>query len=395
MKPNILLAIGASTLCISEIVQAGTLTVPQEYSTIQSAINAAHNGDMILVGSGEYTELITITRDIQLIGAGPLVTILNAQIQGSAITVDAFDAASIRIEGFTIKNGAAYANPILETYGGAIRVFDSTVTVDNCWLIDSVAMAGGGLSVINSIVYLNNCIIENNTAGDGGLGGGIYSENSNINLYGCIVQNNSAYQGGGIYKYGDGIGFEAVENSSFISNIAFDAGGAIYAIGDLTVLDSVFDSNTSSDYGGALHLSDMPNSYDAEYYISGSTFVNNTKGAIAKNIGHLVVIESSFIANTNGPAIWQLGYTAEITNCVFMANSALLDQGGGIYNQGGNLTVNSGQFCDNYPSAILGCNLEIGSIGSCVDQCLADLNYDGVVNTTDLLLLFAAWGVCD
>jgi hypothetical protein len=49
---------------------AGTINVPGDYPTIQQAINAAANGDVILVGAGVHDENIVISgkSSISLIG---------------------------------------------------------------------------------------------------------------------------------------------------------------------------------------------------------------------------------------------------------------------------------------------------------------------------------------
>ena len=51
----------ASALVASDAVVAATLRVPQDYPTIQAAINAAHNGDLVLVSPGVYNENLTLS----------------------------------------------------------------------------------------------------------------------------------------------------------------------------------------------------------------------------------------------------------------------------------------------------------------------------------------------
>jgi pectin methylesterase-like acyl-CoA thioesterase len=50
-------------------VYAATITVPDNYSTIQAAINAAHAGDTIVVRAGTYSENLTVDKDIILTAA--------------------------------------------------------------------------------------------------------------------------------------------------------------------------------------------------------------------------------------------------------------------------------------------------------------------------------------
>lgn len=62
---------GILGIAITNVMGASvsTLNVPNEYTTIQGAINAADNGDIVNVEAGTYTEAITIDKPITLLGA--------------------------------------------------------------------------------------------------------------------------------------------------------------------------------------------------------------------------------------------------------------------------------------------------------------------------------------
>jgi len=47
-----------SLIIVSSLLNAATLNVPSQYSTVQSAINASSNGDTVLVQPGTYVENI-------------------------------------------------------------------------------------------------------------------------------------------------------------------------------------------------------------------------------------------------------------------------------------------------------------------------------------------------
>src|SRR3970282_144967 len=57
---------------------ASLITVPTDYPTIQSAIDAASPGDTIKVLPGIYTEQIIITKDLKIIGSGAKSTVIKA-----------------------------------------------------------------------------------------------------------------------------------------------------------------------------------------------------------------------------------------------------------------------------------------------------------------------------
>jgi len=90
------------------------IRVPQGHPSIQAAIDAAQDGDMVLVSPGNYTEnivlsgkTITVTSEFQGIQDPSIIdqTIIDGD-GGVAITVDASVGPKTKINGFTIQNGS-------------------------------------------------------------------------------------------------------------------------------------------------------------------------------------------------------------------------------------------------------------------------------------------------
>ncbi len=79
------------------------LRVPQDYPSIQEAINAANNGDTIVVSEGVYHESVWVNKTLTLIGENKNTTIIESWglDLGSGIIVKAND---VSIRGFTIRN---------------------------------------------------------------------------------------------------------------------------------------------------------------------------------------------------------------------------------------------------------------------------------------------------
>jgi hypothetical protein len=101
---------------------AAVRRVPEDYETIQAAIDAAEDGDTVLAARGVYVEALKISgKSITLTSAFPetrdpadrLNTVLDGGIYGgdellrndATITVAADTGAKTRITGFTIRNG--------------------------------------------------------------------------------------------------------------------------------------------------------------------------------------------------------------------------------------------------------------------------------------------------
>ncbi len=84
-----------------------------------------------------------------------------------------------------------------------------------------------------------------------------------------------------------------------------------------------------------------------------------------------------------------------LTNCTFSGNNA--SSGGGMYNDNSNPSLTDTTVCGNTPDQIYGGWTDNG--GNIVaDECpidCPDLDGDGEVKVSDLLILLAAWGPCD
>ena len=95
----------------------GLLHVPQDFGTIQAAVDAANEGDTIQVAQGTYNEQVLIEgkSDIQLRGA-------NAVLQGSqaGVGISVVDSNHILVEGF-IVDGYAVGITLDDTHYSRIQ----------------------------------------------------------------------------------------------------------------------------------------------------------------------------------------------------------------------------------------------------------------------------------
>jgi parallel beta-helix repeat protein len=84
--------------------EPSTITVPDDYPTIQEAINAANPGDTIMVATGTYLENIVVNKTVTLIGEDSNNTIIDGGDFGTVILVI---ANNVSISKFTIKNSGS------------------------------------------------------------------------------------------------------------------------------------------------------------------------------------------------------------------------------------------------------------------------------------------------
>jgi len=87
-------------------IRTVTRVVPDQYPTIQSAINNANDGDTIFVESGTYFEHIVVNRTVSLVGEDSQTTIVDANGTGRGLSIV---RGYVNITGFTVrKSGSAY-----------------------------------------------------------------------------------------------------------------------------------------------------------------------------------------------------------------------------------------------------------------------------------------------
>jgi len=133
-------------------VSAKILRVPQDYTTIQAAINAAHRGDTVQVSAGIYYEAINVNEEIILKGADKTTTIIDGR---QALNTVYVSVSSVRITGFTIRNGNNGIRVMSQI--GTVNVTDNIIKNNRYGLSllgDDVAPTTG--NIISKNTFENN-----------------------------------------------------------------------------------------------------------------------------------------------------------------------------------------------------------------------------------------------
>ncbi|UCF59713.1 MAG: right-handed parallel beta-helix repeat-containing protein [Anaerolineaceae bacterium] len=360
------------------------LRVPQDHDSIQAAIDAAHEGDMIIVSPGTYQENIDFTgKEITLQSMDPddpdvvAATIIDGGGNGSVVTFQSGETVRARLEGFTITNGSGnlYRRNQAEEIqacrgdlfdsgeekrycGGGIVVDNSWPTIENNVIRENTVQHGGGgifVTMRSFPTIRGNTIIENRAAGGAGIhvvyeswpiiegnmirnnyanypGGGLLVDlGSAPRIEGNTISENEAVVGAGIIVFNHAS--PVIRNNDISYNMGRQNGGAIFVgvNSSVTIENNTIRGNRASIGAGIIM------EIDSELTITGNTFIENdaffTGGGIDMSDDCRAAVEgNTFIGNRAefGGAIMLRGGTSSfVENNIFHENQARL--GGAIY----------------------------------------------------------------
>ncbi len=340
-----------------------------QYPSIQAAIDAAVDGDTVILAPGTFRG--DGNRDIDFKGKAITLGSTNPNDPDivAATIIDCNgtesephrgfyfhseeDANSI-IAGLTVINGVAWKGGAVlcshsspkftdcvfrgneayddDTGGGAMYNEDCSPTLIDCLFTDNEAMPsasyGGGITNHRSSPTLTNCTFINNRAWSGG---GIYNtENSSPKVTECVFTNNAAARGGGMTCEG---GNAILSHCSFIENSASYYGGGLNNIiaSNTTLLNCTFSDNSATNNGGGMF------NEDSNPTLLNCTFNGNSAGSDGGGMfnGYSdsapTLLNCTFSGNDaggDGGAMYYMYSRPILTNCIFSRNSA--SYGGGI-----------------------------------------------------------------
>lgn len=259
--------------------------VPVDYPTIQAAVNAAGDGDTILIGNGLYSGPGNI--DIQWDATIKHLVIMSENGRDHC-TIDCMEGG----RGFTLNNGQDHRDVI------------DGLTITN----GNGGSAGGAILIDSTSPRIINCMLLNNTAfGDTYLyqGGGAInvSDNSSPVIKGNIIRGNYCGHGGGGISFDKGA-HGVVENNIIDSNETHGNGGgiALEHNSDPLIINNLIIKNFSyGHFGGGIYT-----------HISNPAIINNT---IAYNTTYI----EYYPGNGGGIGIEGEPYPA-IRNCIIWNN---------------------------------------------------------------------------
>jgi outer membrane protein assembly factor BamB len=188
------------------------LRVPEDYKTVQEAVDAAAIGDTILVGPGIYNGSVVINKTLTVLGGKGSDPVFSGGGSGIAITL--LPGAS----------GTVIAGIVITNYAQAVAIVNAT----NCRIYDTT------ISLINQ----NGIVVQGNNAQQNSICSNIF-ENNAIALNLTASSTSTAVYKNIISSSGTGVGLNLESNANIIYanniednrigvNVASSSGNRIY-----------------------------------------------------------------------------------------------------------------------------------------------------------------------
>lgn len=241
------LCISLSLFPLQGIAQA-IIHVPSDAPTVQAGIDAASNGDTVLVASGTYNEnidfkgkAITVTSGASDVSAATMV-ILNGSDDGPVVTLSTNEPASAVLNGFTIQGG--HASLASQKNGGGIYISGAAPQITNnlvrANLGCGIAAFNGASPIIRGNISRENsadstggsqCAGPQSQVGQPGIGialiqpGDVVVDSNLVESNTCIASSRVTCGTTGIYVLAGGV--ISIKNNTIRNNFSNDTAGLL------------------------------------------------------------------------------------------------------------------------------------------------------------------------
>lgn len=304
------------------------IVVPDNFPTIQEAVNAAVPGDIVRVRAGIYVENLTLDKPISLTAEGfdqinPVnnLTIIDGGGKGPAILIPAGLTQMPTIQGFAIQN----ASDGIRAQSQFVAEYNYIHSSAN--LVNYQRGAGG---INRNNVYFSSgddaihiddlnmpLLVENNRilyAGDDGIEINLQSLTAPPAAVNVTIRNNMI-----IGSAEDGIQFVDFANDPQDTNRRFELMGNLLANNKKAGIGLMPNANTVEDYSGA-DAAEAIRAYN-------NTFYGNDYGISG---GANLVIFNSIIVNSATRGVWKVqgpaGANAVVADSLFFNNKVDAEQ---------------------------------------------------------------------
>ncbi len=259
-------------------------------STLQAAVDAAHDGDTIVIAPGTYTGGVIVDVSVAIVGAGSGSTTIKGG--GPVLTIGVPHATSqptVSITGVTITGGVTTGDGTVTFVGlgGGVYIPGSATGVGGTVTIRNSLITGNRATPASTVDSGEPCPGGVNCQFAGGLGGGI-ADVGKLTLINTTVSNNTA--GGGLASNGAGGGIWTATN-----------GGP----GELTLINSTVSGNTATVSAPNGRFAEGAGIFvqDGEAFVVKNSVVSNNTSSVVSSFASGIDVN----ANTAGIHIGGLG----------------------------------------------------------------------------------------
>ena len=339
MKQKVFVALISTVILCPCIALAAVVYVPLDQPTIQAGIDAALDGDAVMVAPGTYVEnLLFASRVILVRGeSGADVTVIDGNATDSVVRFYGVSGSNMKLDGFTLTNGSADS-------GGGVLCWGASPTIMNCTITGNDATSGGGIRIGQAAdPIIENCTITMNTGVNGaglyckdasgtitgstlsgnsstGTGGGVYCTNSSMTVTDSTFADNSGTYGGGFYSTNSTA--ITLEGCTFEDNTATtDDGGGVFGGGaEWIIRDCNFVGNTAVADGGGMSTNSTPTIENCTFSGNTAAYGGGLRITIFSEMKHCTITGN--VASAAGGGVYCAVSSPAITNSILWGNSA-------------------------------------------------------------------------
>jgi|GEM_PF-577078 len=328
------------------------MNVPDDYNTIQAAIDASWNGATVWIEDGNYTG--TGNRDLDLKGKaitvrsknGPGNCIINCQADVNnphrGFYFHTFEDVNSVISGLKIINGYAprfnFAGYAADA-GGAICCSYSSPNIINCVFQYNKGQLSGAISNYYNSSTLTDCTFAENGVDDCvptryGSAGAVHNFFSNATIDNCIFTQNWNLNSDPTGSLGAGGIFciqtpSSIKNCQLNSNTGVLAGG-IASVDASSIVENCLFNENEADQGGGIWSVNYP--LEVKNCIFNANHAAGYGAGVFKEKSTATITNCLFTGNDSGSyggGIFNARYcNTTVTNCTFSKNNATSNAGG-------------------------------------------------------------------
>ena len=271
--------------------------------TIQYTIIQAHPGDLILIEPGAYSELVTVNKNLTLIGPRFGEAAIDGAHKGTVVTIASGVTAELAL--LTIQNGSATTTTFANVAGGIEN--DGTLTLFGVLVTDNDATVSfplepplsGGIVNTGTLTVVFSSIVSNSATGGCISAGGLVNFGGALTIKDSLIAANTESSSGsgacggpsavaGAEGLLNNLGIAVVHTTSFWKNGVVNNG--TFSLLRSTISDS----------------SELAINNYASLTLINSTISGNSGGAIVNSsVEHIGILDmsNSTVANNSGGGV--------------------------------------------------------------------------------------------